>query len=518
MFTVNKAGDIQLSTRWIENFGVDLDSSKKIHLSFLSHIGSNRNDINKIMKYISPEGSYSQTCNEIDGHIDCLDWRKIHLSFWFEIVSLESIRILKFMFMVSNSFLIYLNSYQNIFDNNDYLVIIMSLFIFAILDSKTRKNSNITIFFIMPDITQKVNFDYEKENVIKQLEKVWEKCLEITGFSKNNSLSSFFVFEFASDNSFVNEEKKNCIDEMEKSRCIDKEIVSDSIHISELINKKWIDSRKLPIELFFSLDNQIIRNQISFYFSDSILYKFSRICNQVFKKWSKVIYRGKIIKNFGCVLSDFLNCISKQFDLSVPLGLEKCSDIANKKAELVDIIREKASFFFTRQLLNLQSQALDKFRGMLLNVISDSKTSFETIKKLSIDNINNWFVLNAKCLLSNSIKLSYYPAQKELNSVLLEFAEKFKDSPVVKLQSLQRLEKQTSVSGLKQSGIVIGFGLTAAFRPNGFGNFQLITSYTQGPHIFNFSLVNDKDVAEQEGQGNIKIFRIQPSLSFDIEL
>jgi hypothetical protein len=101
---------------------------------------------------------------------------------------------------------------------------------------------------------------------------------------------------------------------------------------------------------------------------------------------------------------------------------------------------------------------------------------------------------------------------------LIEFSEKFKESPIVKLQSLQRLEKQTSTSGLKQSGIVIGFGLTAALRPHGFGNFQLITSYTQGPHVFNFSLVNDRDIAEQEGQGKIKPFRIQPSLNFDIEL
>jgi len=83
---------------------------------------------------------------------------------------------------------------------------------------------------------------------------------------------------------------------------------------------------------------------------------------------------------------------------------------------------------------------------------------------------------------------------------------------------MQRVEKKTSNSGLKQSGVVVGFGLTTAVRPSGFGNFQLVTSYSHGPHVFNFSLVNDRDVAEQEGQGKIKPIRIQPSLNFDIDL
>jgi len=65
---------------------------------------------------------------------------------------------------------------------------------------------------------------------------------------------------------------------------------------------------------------------------------------------------------------------------------------------------------------------------------------------------------------------------------------------------------------------VAGFGITAAVRPRGFGNLQLVTSYTHGPHVFNFSLVNDLDVAEQEGQSRIKPIRIQPSLNFDVDI
>lgn len=108
--------------------------------------------------------------------------------------------------------------------------------------------------------------------------------------------------------------------------------------------------------------------------------------------------------------------------------------------------------------------------------------------------------------------------KKELQRVLSEVAEKFKDSAVSKLISIQKTGKKTSKGKLKQSGIVTGFGITAAVRPRGFGNLQVITSYSQGPHVFNFSLVNDLDVAEQEGQTRIKPIRIQPSLNFDIDV
>lgn len=108
--------------------------------------------------------------------------------------------------------------------------------------------------------------------------------------------------------------------------------------------------------------------------------------------------------------------------------------------------------------------------------------------------------------------------KKELQQVLGEVTEKFKDSAVSKLISIQKTSKKTSKGKFKQSGVIVGFGVTAAVRPRGFGNLQLVTSYSQGPHVFNFSLVNDLDVAEQEGQTRIKPIRIQPSLNFDVDI
>ena len=120
--------------------------------------------------------------------------------------------------------------------------------------------------------------------------------------------------------------------------------------------------------------------------------------------------------------------------------------------------------------------------------------------------------------MKRQMHLDFINAKKELQQVLGEVAEKFKDSTVSKLISIQKTGQKTSKGKLKQSGIVVGFGLTAAVKPRGFGNLQIITSYSQGPHVFNFSLVNDYDIAQQEGQSRIKPIRIQPSLNFDIDI
>mmetsp|Transcript_8650 Transcript_8650/g.18618 ORF Transcript_8650/g.18618 Transcript_8650/m.18618 type:complete len:286 (+) Transcript_8650:702-1559(+) len=285
-----------------------------------------------------------------------------------------------------------------------------------------------------------------------------------------------------------------------------------------MINKKWICSSALPKELLISAEDKTLKEIMLFYFADSAFHEVLQFSQQILKKWGKVVYKGKTINNYGKIVSNFLENVNQKFDSLIPKDFNKDQVSIKKKLKINSIVQQRILFLFTKQLLNLQSQALEKFKDTLLKIASDSKKNFDSEKKLAIDTVSQWFISHAEALVSNNNRLSYIAAQKELDNVLIEFSEKFKESPIVKLQSLQRLEKQTSTSGLKQSGIVIGFGLTAALRPHGFGNFQLITSYTQGPHVFNFSLVNDRDIAEQEGQGKIKPFRIQPSLNFDIEL
>jgi hypothetical protein len=72
--------------------------------------------------------------------------------------------------------------------------------------------------------------------------------------------------------------------------------------------------------------------------------------------------------------------------------------------------------------------------------------------------------------------------------------------------------------GLRTKSLVVGCGLTTAVRLRGYGNFQMLSSYAFGPHVFNFSCINDRDTLENETKHYIRPFRMQPSLNFDIRL
>jgi hypothetical protein len=280
----------------------------------------------------------------------------------------------------------------------------------------------------------------------------------------------------------------------------------------------WKDSEKLLFLPFLNTEDIEVSGLINLYQTDSLFNQLWQISTDVMKNWTTLVARGKIVDDFGYIVSEFLSGLVLQFEKSLPQDFANDERAIRKIQELSDMVRQNIISLFTRQILNLQTQALDKFKDLLLSIISDTKKDFEFEKKLVMEKINSWFEEKAEKIVVPEMQLTYQGAKKELQNVLIEFAEKFKESPVVKLNSMQKVEKKTSSSGLKQSGIVIGFGLTTAVRPSGFGNFQLVTSYSHGPHVFNFSLVNDRDVAEQEGQGKIKPIRIQPSLNFDVDL
>lgn len=240
--------------------------------------------------------------------------------------------------------------------------------------------------------------------------------------------------------------------------------------------------------------------------------------NNVINHWSSYVSNGKVIENFGSNVSSFLSGMMEEFEQTLPVDLKNDPDSLNKIRELSDMVQIRITSLFTSQLLILQTQALDRFKDVLVWQAKHSNEEFEFEKGVAVQQINEWFESKAEKICIPEMRLDFTGAKKELQRVLGEVTEKFKDSAVSKLISIQKTSKKTSKSKLKQSGIVAGFGITAAVRPRGFGNLQLVTSYTHGPHVFNFSLVNDLDVAEQEGQSRIKPIRIQPSLNFDVDI
>ena len=515
MLSVNKAGELQISSKWVETLVANSDNERKKKLFFFSHVGYFKNNIDSYMSSINKENSISKSSNELRSFYEASNPEKIHLSFWYDGLKLELIQNLKFMFLLSSCFIIQINSSESQLYDDDSMFIVKSLFFYTISEIKTNKMKKISVFFIInPD--KKLLGLYE--NNLIELEKLWKKCLELSKINEQIVLKDFFDFNFFSFDQLNYEYLQNFVFSNDKIETRFENIVHNHVFLQQLLNKKWIDSLNIPKNLLVSVENEPLKENIIFYFADSAFHEVWESSQQILKRWNKIIYKGKTIENYGKIAASFLENINKKFECFIPNEFSTNQITLKKKLKFNNIIQQKISYLFTKQLLNLQSQGLDKFKDILLKIASDPNKNFDSEKKIAIESISKWFIFNADSLVSRNIKLSYVAAQKELDNVLIEFSEKFKESPIVKIQSLQRLEKQTSTSGLKQSGIVIGFGLTAALRPNGFGNLQLVTSYTQGPHVFNFSLVNDRDIAEQEGQGKIKPFRVQPSLNFDIEL
>jgi hypothetical protein len=515
MLTITKEGDLQISSKWVDSLVSNSNKDKKKKLFFFSHIGSFDSKADNFIQNIIQDSSYSKFSNQLKASYDSSDCERVHLSFWYEGLSIELLHIMKFMFLLSSCFLIHLNiSNDNIFDDIN-VFIIQSLFFYAISEIKNNKMKKAIIVLLINNDSSILN---SPDKYLKELEQLWKNCLNVNNINDPISLNDYFEFDFFNNNTLDVENIQNSIINSSKFEKTWDNVVYNPASLQDMINKRWIWSSALPKELLISAEDKTLKEIMLFYFADSAFHEVLQYSQQILKKWGKIVYKGKTINNYGKIVSNFLENVNQKFDSLIPKDFDKDQVSIKKKLKINNIVQQRILFLFTKQLLNLQSQALEKFKDTLLKIASDSKKNFDSEKKLAIDSVNQWFISHAEALVSNNIRLSYIAAQKELDNVLIEFSEKFKESPIVKLQSLQRLEKQTSTSGLKQSGIVIGFGLTAALRPHGFGNFQLITSYTQGPHVFNFSLVNDRDIAEQEGQGKIKPFRIQPSLNFDIEL
>jgi len=434
----------------------------------------------------------------------------VHLFFCHKDLSLELLRCLKFTFYLSNFFLFYLSPSNFVNFNSEDITAIEFLFFYSLNENKNKK----TIAFCC--VSNNIN-DFS-EKVTLKMEDIWNKCLKKFDIGKDYLMKDYFDLEFYSDMNLYVENKQNSLSLTNDFGSMNINIFSEYENCLEFFSKLWIKSKNFAKKFLLSISNEEIKDCVSFYFIDFAFYQVSEISLIILKKWNKFIQKGKTLENYGKLASDFLKITEQKFDDLIPLEINKNPILVEKKQKIRSFLVKKISSLFTKQLLNLQTQALEKFKEMLDKVISEPKKPFDTERQKIIEYINEWFSLHAKLLLSKDVDLSYLAAKRELNNVLLDFSEKYKDSPAAKIKAMQRIEKQTSTSGLRQNGIVVGFGLTAAYRPSGFGNFQLVSSYTQGPHVFNFSLVNDKDVAEQEGQGKIKTFRVQPSLNFDIEL
>lgn len=235
------------------------------------------------------------------------------------------------------------------------------------------------------------------------------------------------------------------------------------------------------------------------------------------QRWQNETSRGKLIDKFGHKASSLYTEAMDSYDTSTA-PYSSFQVRAQKRNSLANLLQTQLKSLFQKQIALLQQQGLNKFKDMLLSAVAANGSISEYDQHVAMRRIDDWFIKKAEDLVVPSLRLHYRLYRLEMQNALNETATKFRDSPTVQMQAMQKLEKLASRPPPKQRGVVVGLGLNAAIRPSGYGNLQMLANYNKGPHSMNISLVNDRDVAQQEGQSDLRLFRIQPTLHFDIDI
>lgn len=232
-------------------------------------------------------------------------------------------------------------------------------------------------------------------------------------------------------------------------------------------------------------------------------------------RWTSDVDRGRTVPSFGVKASTLLETALEKYDRDT-LSHSSSSIRAVKRSELQSSLQARIRSLFNKQILLLQNAALQRFKNILLSNVTDPV--YETETPVALRRVDEWFARKAESLLVPSMRLSFRSARQEVQNALHTYGEGFSNSPTAQLQAMQQMERQAQRAPPRQRNIEFGLGINAACRPSGFGNFQLITGYARGPHTMQFTLVNDKDAAEQEGQGHVPFFRIQPTINTTVDL
>ncbi|AAK39850.1 hypothetical protein (nucleomorph) [Guillardia theta] len=449
----------------------------------------------------------------------------IDLSLIFDNVQIEFIQNLNFLLGVTDTILIRSELIGNKVFNSDFFFIIKYIFTFKIYELHQNKSNDIKIGMLI-NIKESSMSEHDIKNfLMDSMLDLFNQSFSLFEFSiedKDLFLECFcfkFIFTNVDDNSDKIKFNDKNITEINLSNK-NKYRLNNKSTLLELDKERLTKLYNFSQNVFF-IDDKFLENlskEIVYEINiDKTYYKLLSTGYEILNNWSKIVNSGNYIKNFGDNVKEFIEKLNKEFNFET--NNSSCNNYMIQKSEnLSESIYKKIIKLFTKQLLMLQTQALDKFKDVLIDIVSKSDNDFEIEKTKLIQKVKDWFVINSKDLRIPELNLNINNALIELEQVLTDFAQKFNDSPVYKLLSLNKINRSVKNSSFKQTGMIVGFGLTAAARLRGFGNFQLVSSYSHGPHVLNFSIVNDKDIAEQEGQSKVKTFRIQPSLNFDVDL
>lgn len=373
------------------------------------------------------------------------------------------------------------------------------------------------LVFVIRDHDDGSSLDSLKELLLTDIKAIWEQ-VDVEG----PSLDELFGFEFVSLPHIRHRE-----DEFKSAIADLSARFSDPDHSQYLLSPSY--SKKIPVEGLYNYAELVWREAdvekaveppgkkelVASYRCDVAYDAQQRPSLAQLNRWTSEVDRGRTIPSFGEKATTLLDTALEKYDRDT--ASHASSTIrAKKRSELQSSLQARVRALFNKQILLLQNAALQRFKDILLSNVRN--IGHETDTPVALRRVDEWFARKAEALLVPSMRLSFRSARQEVQNALHTFGEGFANSPTAQLQAMQQMERQAQRAPPRQRHIEFGLGINAACRPSGFGNFQLITGYARGPHTMQFTLVNDKDAAEQEGQGQVPFFRIQPTINTTIDL
>eukprot|EP00591_Stephanopyxis_turris_P000296 CAMPEP_0195521384 /NCGR_PEP_ID=MMETSP0794_2-20130614/18581_1 /TAXON_ID=515487 /ORGANISM="Stephanopyxis turris, Strain CCMP 815" /LENGTH=539 /DNA_ID=CAMNT_0040650925 /DNA_START=79 /DNA_END=1698 /DNA_ORIENTATION=- len=274
--------------------------------------------------------------------------------------------------------------------------------------------------------------------------------------------------------------------------------------------------------------------------------RHSRTIRAKLSSWKHRISRNFCIDKFGAQATSLYNSILQNYDqetVSVSGG-HAAEYRLSQRAKLQTKLQNGIESLFTKQIAICETNAVKRLQRTLLNqrkkgdstkanaaAAQDANAAASAIyddNAAAVRSAAFAFDTSASDLEVPPLNLLKTSYSANLSAKLHDALNKFDDSPAAKLQDLMRVSKtanrEAKIKKQQQGNepsLEVGLGLTAMFRPDGYGNLQGFAGYSMGPHTLTVGCQNDADSPETISQfGGVRppFLRVQPKLNLDVEL
>lgn len=278
-------------------------------------------------------------------------------------------------------------------------------------------SKTLLLFVIRDHIRSTTSLDTLKEQMLKDIEKIWSGIMKPKDF-ENSKATDFFDFDFTSlpHKELQPELFEQEIDQM-RGRFIDPN------HEHYIFNQKY--KKSVPIddfEMYASeiwkvidankdLDIPTQKEMLAMYRCDEISNSlYTTNFENVLKEWNAEHKKKKLISKFGEEAKDKvekeLNAFSNQTKLYVP------EVVAKKEAEFKERMITEVNIIFNNQLTILKQKALDTFKKHLHASLQHKIDEGQIVENFS-QTIQNFYDTVKDGFFLDQVKKSVYPGLEE---------------------------------------------------------------------------------------------------------